>query len=303
VYRYIGRLTSDEKGIRRFRYWLSLVPRPCVLLFSVLLSWTLSVAAKDFCRRVERNMGELLSAAPSVSKQRRNYLFQVCMTLYELLVDSERLTGSESWRFQTAGEHHLQKALALGRGAILYAPHVGNFFFYYWFLSQKYPCLTVVTAKSAELRPLYLQFQRMGCQGLDYDETPPIALLKTLRRHLAQNGVVFLMGDFWRPEFPPAWLFGRSTRLPQGAATLALEGKVPVVPFYGHRVSGFRHRLVFAPPFYFYERYKREQTSEAMEQLERFLEDVVRKVPEQWLYWFNAHERWAAESRNEWEVS
>jgi lauroyl/myristoyl acyltransferase len=303
MYRWIGKWTSEDKGIRRCRFWLSLVPRPCVLLFCRLLSWTLSVTAKDFCRRVERNMGELLPVSASISKRRRHYLFNVCTTLYELLVDSARLTGSQHWRFQAEGEGQLQEALALGRGAILYTPHVGNFFYYYWYLSQKYPCLTVVTAKSAELRPLYLLFQRMGCNGLDYDETPPLALVKTLRRHLAQNGVVLLMGDFWRPEFPPAQLFGRTTRLPQGAAKLALEGKVPVLLFYGYRVSGFRHRLVFAPPLFLAERYGREQAGEAMKPLHRFVELVVRKVPEQWLYWFNVDERWAAESRNEQEVS
>jgi KDO2-lipid IV(A) lauroyltransferase len=108
--------------------------------------------------------------------------------------------------------------------------------------------MTVVTAQSKELRPIYMRFQKWGCMGLDYDATPPLGLMRTLRNHLLQNGVVFLLGDFFRPQFPQATMFQRITRSPGGAAALALELQVPVIPFFGHRTRGFRHRLVFHQP-------------------------------------------------------
>ena len=293
MYEWIGKLTRNERAIRRMATWCTLFPRPVILIVCHWISRCLSFQAKSLCRRIEKNMNDLLGTQPSVIERRQRYLFNVCVTLFELLVDSARLPYSHVGRFYPEGEHYVNEALSHGRGAIVYAPHVGNFFYYYWYLSQRYTCLTVVTAKSAELRPLYLIFQQLGCQGLDYDDTPPLALMRKLRRHLEQNGVVLLMGDFWRRDFPSARLFGRLTQLPQGAATLALEKKVPIVPFYGYRDGDFTHRLVFAPPYYAYEHYDREQVAEAMEPLFGFLENAIRNVPEQWLYWFNADERWS----------
>jgi lauroyl/myristoyl acyltransferase len=303
LYEWIGRLTRNERRLERWGGLLSLLPRPLILLGCYILSRLLAFRAKPLCHRIEANMRDLLGASPSVAQLRKRYLFNVCVTLYELLIDSGRLRKSHGRRFLTEGEQYLEEALAMKRGAIVYAPHMGNFFLYYWYLSQRYPCLTVATAKSAELRPLYLMFQRLGCSGLDYDETPPLSLVRTLRRHLEHNGVVFLMGDFWRPEFPDVPMFGRATRLPLGAVTLSLDNQVPVIPFFGYRESGFRHRLVFGSPLSFHNRYKRDQAAEVMKPLIRFLEDAIRALPEQWLYWFNADERWLTEARKEWEGS
>lgn len=88
----------------------------------------------------------------------------------------------------------------------------------------------------------------MGCKGLDYDGEPPLKLWRTLRKHLQQNGVVVLLGDFYRPSFPKAYLFGKETRSPAGTATLFLENETPVIPYYGYRKKGFNHQILIEPP-------------------------------------------------------
>jgi KDO2-lipid IV(A) lauroyltransferase len=137
-----------------------------------------------------------------------------------------------------------------------------------------------------------MKFYEMGCDGLDYDNTPPLEMLRSLKKHLANNGIVFILGDFWRPAFPLSEFFGRLTRSPEGAAMLSIEQRVPVVPFYGGRLKGFTHRLVFERPMFLYEQYQRSQRSEATNQLNRFMEQVICCHPDQWFYWFNADERW-----------
>lgn len=286
-----------------FGRFLSIIPRQLLLPIFWLATHILSGFGGTISQRVEANMRAVLGQEAPVHRLRRKYFYQVCLTLYELLFDSSRLPFHTEKRFCPTGEQHLQEALLLGRGAILYAPHVGNFFFAYWYLSQRYPCLAVVTAQSRQLRPLYLLMQELGCEGLDYDGTPPILLMKKLRRHLAQNGVVLLMGDFSRPSFPPGNLFGRTTPLPRGAAALALEGRIPIIPFYCRRMKGFTHRLVFSSPLMLHEKYRPDQTAEAMVPLYQFLEETVRKVPEEWLYWFNVDERWMTDEQNAGEVS
>jgi KDO2-lipid IV(A) lauroyltransferase len=239
------------------------------------------------------NMAEILPerSKQEINKLTRHYFHHLFLTFYEILVDSLRLCDSAMDRFRVQGEEHLEAALQKGKGAIIYSPHTGNFFYYYWYLTRKYNCITVATGGSPELRPLYLIFQHMGCNGLDYDHTPPLVLYRTLREHLKQNGVVFLLGDFYRPNFPEAILFQRKTRLPSGAASLALELGAPIIPFYGYRSKRMGHELVFLPPIDLAEKFHRNQRDEAMRLLHQVMENLILAKPEQWFYWFD-NERW-----------
>jgi KDO2-lipid IV(A) lauroyltransferase len=295
LYNWIGKITKDERKLRTIARWLHLIPRPFLFLLLWISGWFVYRLAANARNQVSLNMAGLLKnhSSRQIARICRSYFCNLPIILYEILIDSHRLIESKEWRFETSGEEHLEEVLREGRGAILFAPHMGNFFYYYWYLSQKYSCLTVVTAGSPELRPLYLQFQRLGCTGLDYDDTPPLSLLRTLRKHLNDNGVVMLLGDFWRPHFPRAKFFGRVTRSPGGTALLALEQQVPVIPFYGFRLERFRHKMVFGPPIRLHEEFATSQRAEATDRLNQLMESVIEQtVPEQWFYWFNANERW-----------
>ncbi|MBO8164983.1 MAG: lysophospholipid acyltransferase family protein [Brevibacillus sp.] len=294
MYDWIGRITKLIERKPSLAGWVGVVPRPVMFGAASLCGWLLWKKERQLRAKVLANMRDLLPSRSDTELNAacRDYFRNFLIVLYEIILDSGRLHLSEHWRFRVEGERYLQEALEEGKGAVVFAPHVGNFFYYYWYLSRRYSCLTVVTAGSPELRPLYLLFQRMGCRGLDYDATPPIELMRTLRKHLRQNGVVFLLGDFWRPIFPKAKLFDRITRSPSGTTALALEQQVPVVPFYGYREQGFRHRLVFGPVIHLHEEFRPDQRKEATSRLNRLIEEAVRSVPSQWLYWFNAESRW-----------
>nr|WP_315989498.1 hypothetical protein [Desulforamulus aquiferis] len=226
-------LTEDKKRQSVVMVILALMPERVIILIGWLSGYLLAIIAKPLRVAVLFNMAEVLDKTPKeIIKCCRAYLCHFPIILLEILMAPQRLTKEKVRQWTVEGEEHLQKALDLGRGAIIYAPHMGNFFYYYWYLSQRYPCLTVATGGSSELRPLYLLFQGMGCQGMDYDNTPPQKLLRTLSYHLRSNGVVFLLGDFWRPNFPLANFFGKASRSPGGAASLALKQQVPVVLLY-----------------------------------------------------------------------
>lgn len=294
MYEWIGSLTDDEKRLRRLQKWLKLIPRPLVAAICFIAGRILYRMLHKEKERIIRNMKDLLKghSDKEIEGFAKKYSYNLCMTLYELLIDSANLDEIKEKRFTIMGESYLEEALSHGKGVIVFTPHFGNFFYYYWLLSHKYPCLTVASADSSELKPLYMLFKRMGCKGLDYDTTPPLELIKTLKRHLKKNGVVFLLGDFWSPSFPPARFFNRETRSPAGTAMLALESEVPVVPFYGYRVKGFQHRMIFEPPMYLHKTYAKDQRTESVNALNYFMERVVTHIPEQWFYWFNIDERW-----------
>lgn len=248
-------------------------------------------------KTVQHNIRELLPHVTQRESVRlsRQYMLNVASAVYEILSAPERLRSAEAGmrRFETDGLHHLEEALSGGRGAIVYTPHMGNFFYHYWYLHHRYDCLTVGTGGSSELRPLYDIFRRLGCRGLDYDSVPPLELMRKLRAHLQGGGVLFLLGDFYRPEFPSCTMFGRETRLPGGAAMLALETGAPVVRSVSTRL-GVRHMLRYWEPVDLRERFGcsgAQVRAEAGQWLADWLQTAIEEHPEQWFYWFEAHRR------------
>lgn len=312
MYDWIGKLTRYMEAGLPGAGLVRLLPR---WLAGALL-WTTGTLLYTCLRKqraaVARNMEEVLcpQEPQGTGKERavsgtrlsslvKGYFIHGAATLLELLVDSDTLPEGGNGRFRLEGEHHLNQVLQPDKGAILYAPHLGNFFYAYWFLSQRYACLTVATASSPELHPLYLKFQRMGCHGLDYDQTPPLELMGALKNHLLKGGVVLLLGDFYRPQFPKTRLFGRTTRGPAGAAMLALMEQLPVIPCYSFRQSYGRHSVVLEEPVWLHERYARNERAEAMLELNTRLEQMIMRKPEQWFYWFQTRERWITKEEND----
>ncbi|AMA72373.1 MULTISPECIES: lysophospholipid acyltransferase family protein [Aneurinibacillus] len=294
MYEWLAKITTSPSRLRLLRCAGTKLPGWLAWLLCAFCAFLLYICSTNLRGRIKQNISEILPQRKkySLSFLSYRYFFHLFRFLFEIIIDVQQTPSRQKVTVKTEGLYHLEQALRLGRGVVLLTPHTGNFFAYYMYLSKKYPCLTVATASSPELFPLYETFRQMGCRGLDYDTTPPRELWRTLRQHLKKNGVVMLLGDFFRPNFPPAYLFGKPTRCPAGSVTLALESRVPIIPFYGCCTGGFSHRMVFLPPLFLYEQYAPQEREKAMEALTRTLEFLILQAPSQWLYWFNADERW-----------
>jgi KDO2-lipid IV(A) lauroyltransferase len=294
----IGILTRSPARLDRVRRGALALPQSVAFTIVAAAGNLLFLVARRFRARVVRNMGVLLPDAGWWQRLRmcRRYVVHECLTIYEQAIEYRRsfAPGRQQVQFAIEGGGHLDAALARGTGAIVYLPHVGNFFYPYWKLAQRYPCLSVVTAGSPELRPLFLGFHELGLQALDYDAEPPRMLALKLRQHLRRNGLVFLLGDFSRPSFDACQLFGRPSALPAGAVTLALASGAPIVPLVTWREHWRRHAMRFEAPIALHERFTPAQRPAALRELAAVLERLILQRPDQWLYWFNVHERWTA---------
>lgn len=310
MYEWIGQLTADEGRLRKVRHSLRYVPNFIIMFICSAIGTVMFVVFAKLRRRILRNMRDLLRkksggfGSLGILARGLAYFNHLVVTLYELLIVAPELaldgmtderTAVLSNSFHIKGQENIERALQHNKGAIIFAAHTGNFFYYYWWLSQHYNCIAVATADSEQLRPIYLTFQKLGCCALDYDQTPPIAMLNTLRRHLHNNGVVVLLGDFWRDVFPSSQLFDRPTRSPSGAAMLALNQSVPIVPLFSQRSSGLRHQMEFGEPIQLHEQYEKHEKAAATNRLNVLLEQMILRAPAEWFYWFNVDERWEIE--------
>lgn len=283
---------NSEKSLAR---WLNRIPLAFFRVLCEIVGTFIYWQNRSLRFTIIENMDQILGqhAKRLRKKQARLYFVNLVKTLLEILVLTRRfvaLPGKLNRLFDVQGEESIANALKAGRGVILYSPHLGNFFFYYWYLSQKYDCLTVATAQP-DIRFLYEIYAQLGCKGMDYDKTPPLQMVKQLKTHLANNGVVMLLGDFYRDHFPNTKWFGKTTKSPMGAAVLALEQQVPIIPFYGKQLGGFTHQLVFHAPISIYDQFTKNERLEATNYLNQTMERMVREAPEQWFYWFSVHER------------
>ncbi|WP_281887200.1 lysophospholipid acyltransferase family protein [Paenibacillus sp. YYML68] len=298
MYEWIAALTKNERVLSTIAGVAARLPDWFLALICKSIAMLLyGLSGTGLRQRILSNMERLLPHydARSLKRERFRYYENMVFAVYEILLGSYLLPARAERRFAAEGEEHLKEALKLGKGAIVYTPHVGNFFYYYWYLSRRYHCTTIATASSEELRPLYLRMHAIGCDGFDYDTTPPLELLRKLRKHLQSNGVIFILGDFYRPTFPRSRFFGKPTRTPDGAALLSIDMQAPVVPFCGWRERGFLHRIRFEEPMHLSEAYNKAERSEATVLLNQYMERVITERPAQWFYWFNADERWEKE--------
>ncbi|HBI04335.1 MAG TPA: lipid A biosynthesis acyltransferase [Paenibacillaceae bacterium] len=288
MYQLLGKVTRNPHRLNKMQKWIRRIPQPLIYYVCLIISWAYYLLAPKTKKTIQNQINAILQKKESC----RNYFFHLTLMLIEILFLSQRHLTPQNSIFNIEGEKYIDQALEKGKGTILYTTHTGNFFYYYWYLSQKYPCLTVATAGSLELRPLYEIFQSHGCNGLDYDQESPLKIWRALRQHLKNNGVVVLLGDFYRPNFPTSYLFGRETKTPAGAAVLSLENGIPLLPFYGYRHKKFQHHIIIKPPIQFSKDFSPKDPA-AIQELNHILEELIISKPSQWFYWFNIKERFS----------
>lgn len=150
-----------------------------------------------------------------------------------------------------AGVEHIDAALELGRGVVVALPHAANWDLGGTWLARRYGGFATV-AERLQPESLYQRF-------LDFREdlgftiyphtggpTPP---LDALREFLAGNGIVCLPGERdLRRTGVPVTFFGEETRMPAGAARLAVETGAPFLVAHFWYADDDTMRVRITPP-------------------------------------------------------
>ncbi|QII06417.1 phosphatidylinositol mannoside acyltransferase [Rhodococcoides fascians A25f] len=135
------------------------------------------------------------------------------------------------------GQEHLEAALASGKGAVLALPHSGNWDMAGMWLVRKHGGLSTV-AERLKPESLYQRFvayrESLGFEifPLSGGEQPP---LQALSERLRENKVVCLLGERDLAKHGvPVTFFGEPTRMPAGAAKLAIDTGATLLPVHGY---------------------------------------------------------------------
>jgi KDO2-lipid IV(A) lauroyltransferase len=178
----------------------------------------------------------------------------------------------------------LYEAMALGKGAVILAAHVGNVDFVgQWLALHGFTIHSVMEHLQPE-RLFNLVTAQRSAVGLQMHVAEP-SVMGTLTDVLRAGGVVALVADRdlgghgEQVEF-----FGRPTRLPVGPALLSLRTGAPLVPAYGLRLPDNRMYVTVRPPVELVRsRDLRSDLHEGLKRMARSLEECISVAPEQWI--------------------
>jgi len=189
------------------------------------------------------------------------------------------------------GRENLDKALDLGKGAVLLSAHLGN-----WELGAAvlsilgYKINIIAWAhKNSLINNFFLQ-QR---QSKGITVIPLGAGVRKAFSALRNNEIVALLGDidYTKPEAGiKVKLFGRDTVLPKGPAVFSLKTAAPIVPIFLLREKANKFRFVLSEPIIFKPLRNAESDSAfaesdliaLTEKVAKVIEFYVARYPGQW---------------------
>ncbi len=193
------------------------------------------------------------------------------------------LAAMES-RVDIHGWHHLEEALARGKGVVLASIHLGN----------TDMAVQVVRARSAKMTILSevvqpLELDRLSrrlreCNGISLLPVTYSGLKEAIRR-LKRGEVVAIACDraIQRSGLSMEFL-GAPALIPVGAVDLALRTGAAIVPAFAARHKGYRYAFYFEPPIYVPSNGNRPNNiRQPLGKIVSWMEKYIRRFPDQWM--------------------
>jgi KDO2-lipid IV(A) lauroyltransferase len=242
----------------------------------------LQLFGRGYLRRATDNMRQVLG--PQADPRDASRLTRAAFGNYaRYMVDLVRLPHVKSRELvdsiRIEGWEHVEAAYTVGKGVVFATGHIGN-----WdmagaaFAARGRPVSALVETLKPPRWNERVQRTRTaaGVKAIPI-ENGPREMLAALRK---QEGLAVLVDRPLATDGVPVTFFGRTTRVPGGAATLALRTGSPVVPaalVRDPRGNGYLAHI--GPPIV---GEKGDDASMVMQRIMSWLEGIIRRYPDQW---------------------
>jgi lauroyl/myristoyl acyltransferase len=182
------------------------------------------------------------------------------------------------------GLEHLEAALALGKGVILSAAHIGPFEYLIQWLSIKGYQVTVPVERLKDQRMLDLMLRLRRSQGIHFiplgGNTPLRAIIQALRK----NQLVLITADrAVEGESVEKLFFGEPARLPTGPVSLSKRTGAPLVGAFGWYTPARHMAGHFVPLSLELTEEERTNADTLMRSVIEKLEQNIKAHPEDWV--------------------
>jgi KDO2-lipid IV(A) lauroyltransferase len=182
------------------------------------------------------------------------------------------------------GVHHLDEALAQGKGAIVVTAHVSN-----WDMLAAAAAVYGYTTNavtnelpSGGLNDLVVKSrERIGMKMIPQT----LGSLRNIMRALSRNEIVALASDLYRGDRGVRVnFFNRPASLPSGPAAIALKTGAPIIPVWVRRNRNNLYVAEIEPPIDTTSTGDSARDIQAItDRIVAFFERIIRREPDQWL--------------------
>jgi len=187
-------------------------------------------------------------------------------------------------RMKIDGIEHLDEALALGKGAILFSAHFGPFDYIVQGSLAKGYQITIPVEQLKDQRMLDLMLKLRRSQGINFLSLGDSSSMRSIIQALRKNQVVLVAADrAVQGESVEKPFFASTARLPLGPVLLAQRTGAPLVGGFGWYTSNTSMQVQFAPLSLELTEQERADTDTLMCGLIELMERFIKAHPEQWL--------------------
>jgi KDO2-lipid IV(A) lauroyltransferase len=268
---------------------LSFLPLPILHGLGVLLGWLIYLAPGKHSPRMRANLEQSgLCGNPACRPLLRQVIAEAGKGILELApIWMRPLRRTIKLVRKVTGQELLDKALEGGKGVILIAPHIGGFEIINQYLSSRLPLTSMYKpARNPVIDRIMKEGRERGQARLvPTDMTGIKAMLKALKKGEAIGILpdqVASKGDgVWAP------FFGRWAYTPTLVSRLAQSSGAALFITYAERLSWGRGYHIHIVPVASFP----DDKQKAAEQLNREVENVIRKIPAQYLWSYQRYKK------------
>jgi len=220
----------------------------------------------------------------------RNYLdmFSLPYTQPETILSRTHIEGVE----------HLEAALSLGKGVIIFSAHLGPFNYLAQWISIKGYKITIPVERLKDQRMLDLMLKLRSSKGVQFVPLGGSAPMRTIIKALRNKQIVLITADrAVEGESVEKPFFGEPARLPIGPVLLSQRTGAALVGGCGWHTTRTHIEGQFVPLSLELTEEERANTDTLMDALIERMENYIQAHPEQWMVfspvWTSDHSKTA----------